>query len=130
MGFQTRRTEANGIVKQDDWYLFRELLQGNGDVEEYIADLSRPGALTAGLSWYRATVPLSSIMAPSGRLPAVQAQTLGIWSTGDVYLTEEAMTQSRDRVAGDFRYERFDGSHWIPIDQAERLNRTLLQFLR
>jgi pimeloyl-ACP methyl ester carboxylesterase len=70
---------AEELVKQNDWYLFRELLHGNGDVEEYIADLSRPGALTAGLGWYRATVPLSSIMAPPSMLPAVRAQTLGIW---------------------------------------------------
>jgi pimeloyl-ACP methyl ester carboxylesterase len=121
---------AEDIVKQDDWYLFRELLRKNGDVEEYIADLSRPGALTAALGWYRAALPLSSIMAPPTRLPAVQAQTLGVWSTGDDYLNEEPMLQSKDFVKGGWRYERFDdASHWIPLDQPERLNTVLLDFL-
>jgi pimeloyl-ACP methyl ester carboxylesterase len=121
---------AEDIVKQDDWYLFRELLRKNGDVEEYIADLSRPGALTAALGWYRAALPLSSIMAPPTRLPAVQAQTLGVWSTGDEYLNEEPMLQSKDFVKGGWRYERFDdASHWIPLDQPERLNTLLLEFL-
>jgi pimeloyl-ACP methyl ester carboxylesterase len=121
---------AEELVKQDDWYLFRELLHGNGDVEEYIADLSRPGALSAGLSWYRATVPLSSIMAPPSKLPAVQARTLGIWSTGDNYLNEDTMLRSADFVTGGWRYERFeDASHWIPLDQPQRLNKLLLEFL-
>ena len=121
---------AEDLVKQDDWYLFRELLQGNGDVEEYIADLSRPGALTAGLSWYRAALPLSSIMAPPSGLPAVKSPTLGIWSTGDNYLTEEPMQRSAAQVTGGWRYERFDdASHWIPLDQPERLNTLLLEFL-
>jgi pimeloyl-ACP methyl ester carboxylesterase len=121
---------AEDLVKQDDWYLFRELLQGNGDLEEYIADLSRPGALTAGLGWYRATVPLSSIVTAPSRLPPVQAQTLGIWSTGDDYLNEEPMLRSKDMVTGGWRYERFeDASHWIPLDQPERLNKLLLEFL-
>ncbi len=44
-------------------------------------------------------------------LPKVQARTLGIWSTGDIYLTEEAMTRSAERVTGGWRYERVEGSH-------------------
>jgi len=123
---------AEALVQQDDWYLFRELLHGNDDVEEYIADLSRPGALTAGLSWYRASLPLNQMLAPPPGLPAVQAPTLGIWSSGDNYLTEEPMLRSADLVKGPggWRYERFeDASHWIPLDQPERLNQLLLEFL-
>ncbi|HEY9287476.1 MAG TPA: alpha/beta hydrolase [Candidatus Dormibacteraeota bacterium] len=62
-------------------------------------------------------------------MPLVQAPSFGIWSEGDLYLTEDSMVASRDRVAGEWRYERFEGSHWIPIDQPDRLNRVLLEFL-
>src|SRR5258708_26996955 len=118
------------MVKQDDWYLFRELLQGNGDVEEYIADLSRPGALTAGLGWYRAAVPLSSIVAPPSRLPAVQAQTLGIWSSGDDYLNEEPMLQSKNMVTGGWPCEPFaDATPWISTPQPHRPHTLLLRRL-
>jgi pimeloyl-ACP methyl ester carboxylesterase len=121
---------AEELVQQNDWFLFRELLHGNGDVEEYIADLSRPGALTAGLGWYRAALPLKHMLAPPPGLPAVTAHTLGIWSTGDDYLNEEPMLRSADFVTSGWRYERFDdASHWIPLDQPERLNRLLLEFL-
>jgi len=64
------------------------------------------------------------------QLPMIQANTLGIWSSGDLYLTEEAMMRSEQRVQGGWRYERFEGSHWVPLDQPERLNRLLLDFLQ
>lgn len=121
---------AEDLLQVDDWYLFRELLQGNGDVEEYIADLSRPGALSAGLSWYRASMPLARFMAPAPRLPAVQSPTLGMWSSGDNYLTEHDMLRSADLVSGGWRYVRIENaSHWIPLDQPERLNQLLAEFL-
>jgi pimeloyl-ACP methyl ester carboxylesterase len=121
---------AEALLQQDDWYLLREILHGDGDVEEYLADLARPGALAAGLRWYRASLPLSQIMAPPPRLPAVLAPTLGIWSSGDNYLTEDPMLRSADFVTGSWRYERFeDASHWIPLDQPELLNRLLVEFL-
>ena len=47
---------AETMLQRDDWRLLREWLRGNGDVERYVADLARPGALTAGLNWYRANV--------------------------------------------------------------------------
>src|SRR5262249_2516454 len=40
-------------LERDDSYLLRTLLQGGGDTERYLADLAQPGALTAGLNWYR-----------------------------------------------------------------------------
>ena len=60
----------------------------------------------------------------------MKSPTLGIWSTGDNYLNEEPMQRSADQVTGGWRYERFDdASHWIPLDQPERLNKLLLEFL-
>lgn len=121
---------SEDLLRRDNWYLLRELLHGAADTETYIDTLSDPAALRAGLNWYRANLSPESIVFPQLRLPMVQARTLGIWSTGDLYLSEEAMTRSKDRVAGGWRYERFEGSHWIPLDQADRLNALLLEFLR
>jgi pimeloyl-ACP methyl ester carboxylesterase len=40
------------------------------------------------------------------------------------------MVRSADYVGGPWRYERMEGaSHWIPLDQSERLNGLLLEFL-
>lgn len=122
---------AEDALRKDDWYLFREFLHGHGDVERYIHDLSEPGALTAGLNWYRANLPPERFLAPPSRMPDVQAPTLGIYSTGDLYLTEEAMTRSAKHVIGPWRYARIEGvGHWVPIEAPEWLNDQLLAFLR
>lgn len=121
---------AEELLRRDDWYLMRELLQGQGDVEQYIADLSEPGALTAGLNWYRANLPVERLLGPAPQLPPVHAPTLGIFGTGDPYLTEAQMVRSKERVDGPWRYERFEGmGHWVPLEAPERLNALLLEFL-
>ena len=121
---------AEELLQKDDWYLLRETLQGRGDVEQYIADLSEPGALTAGLNWYRANLPVARLLGPPPELPAVQAPTLGIFGTAEPYLTEASMVRSKERVQGVWRYERLEGiGHWVQLEASERLNALLLEFL-
>ena len=122
---------AEDVIQRDDWYLFRLFLAGAQDTDAYVKTLSEPGALMPALNWYRANLPVQALFGRSGgpQLPMVKADTLGIWSTGDLYLTEEAMTRSEQRVQGRWRYEQLGGSHWVPIDQPDRLNRLLLDFL-
>ena len=56
--------------------------------------------------------------------------TLGIWSSGDDYLTEAPLQQSGGQVEAQWRYERIEGaSHWMQLDAPERLNELLLGFL-
>ena len=121
---------AEELLARDDWSLFREWLRGEGDVERYVADLSRPGALTAGLSWYRANLHPARQLEPRRPVPPVAAPTLGIWSSGDHYLTEAQMVNSGEQVTGPWRYERIDGaSHWMQLDATERVNELLVEFL-
>ena len=47
---------AEATLEYDDWAEFRELTPGYKDIDRAIADLSRPGALTATLNWYRANL--------------------------------------------------------------------------
>ena len=122
---------AEELLQRDDWSLFRLFLGGAKDTNAYVQTLSEQGALTPALNWYRANLPVQALLGRSGgpQLPMIKADTLGVWSTGDLYLTEEAMTRSEQRVQGTWRYERVDGSHWVPVDQPDRLNRLLLDFL-
>jgi pimeloyl-ACP methyl ester carboxylesterase len=94
-----------------------------------ISDLSRPGALTASLNWYRANLAPRT-PGPPPELPLVEAATLGIWSTNDHYLDGERMKMSGRFVKGLWRYEQIDGaSHWIPLDACDRLNQLLIEWL-
>jgi pimeloyl-ACP methyl ester carboxylesterase len=122
---------AEELLARDDWRLMRELLRGDGDLERYVADLARPGALTAGLNWYRANLAPRRELDPRLSWAPVAAATLGLWSSGDHYLTEDGMTRSAEFVGGPWRYERIDGaSHWMQLDAPERINELLLGFLR
>ena len=120
---------AEEWLQADGWAHFREWSR-HPDADAVIADLERDGSLTPGLSWYRANLPPESLVAPPLELPAVQAPTMGVWSSGDFALTEAQMTGSAAHVSGPWRYERIEGAgHWMALEAPEDLNRLLVDFL-
>jgi pimeloyl-ACP methyl ester carboxylesterase len=121
---------AEATIQHDDWAWLRTFTRGDGDLDQAIADLSRPGALTASLNWYRANLA-PRMPGPAPKLPPVTAPTLAIWSTMDHYLDGERMQNSAPFVQGPWRYEEVPGaSHWVPLDAPGRLNELLLDWLR
>jgi pimeloyl-ACP methyl ester carboxylesterase len=121
---------AESLIQRDGWKLFREMLGNAQDRERYIADLSRPGALTAGLNWYRANATPEQELERMSLFPAVDVPALGIWSSGDAYLTEEGLLDTAAHVTGPWRYERIEGAgHWLQLDAPDRVNKLLLDFL-
>jgi len=121
---------AEATLARDDWAWLRRFSRGDGDLEQAITDLSRPGALTASLNWYRANLA-PRMPRPPATLPPVTAPTMGIWSTGDHYLEREGMKNSVAFVQAAWRYEEIPGcSHWVPVDAPDRLNELLLDWLR
>jgi pimeloyl-ACP methyl ester carboxylesterase len=130
---------AEEVMPADDWAFFRRWAgsrasQGaDPDLERQIADLSRPGALTAALNWYRANIDpvrFVNVDPESVPIPSVGCPTMGVWSTEDFALGERQMTNSERFVTGPWRYERLDGvDHWVPVHAPERLNELLLDFL-
>jgi pimeloyl-ACP methyl ester carboxylesterase len=120
---------AEEWLSRNDFEFLRTWIGAGGDVEHYVEDLSRPGALTAGLNWYRANLPARAWISEPPPLPPIQAPVLGIWSSGDIALTEEQMTGSQKFVQGPWHYERIDNvGHWIPLEAPDRLNKLLLEF--
>ena len=99
---------AEATIQHDDWAWLRTFTRGDGDLDQAIADLSRPGALTASLNWYRANLA-PRMPGPAPELPPVTAPTLAIWSTGDHYLDGERMKNSAAFVQGPWRYEEIPG---------------------
>jgi pimeloyl-ACP methyl ester carboxylesterase len=60
----------------------------------------------------------------------VKADTLGIWSTGDKVPARGGMT-GRPRTSRPLALRaRRDASHWLQLDQPERINALLLDFLK
>ena len=122
---------AEEALPRDDWALWRTVFGEYGDFDRYLADLSRPGALTAALNWYRANIrPETFGWTTFPQLPAVRCPVLGIWSDGDHHCGEAQMLASAQHVAGPWHYQRITGaSHWIPLDAPAEVSRLLVEFL-
>jgi pimeloyl-ACP methyl ester carboxylesterase len=121
---------AEELLTRDNWKLFREWSRGDGDLERYLADLSRPGALTAGLNWYRASAGPRLELGRRRPFPSVSVPTLGLWSSRDNYVTEDGMLRSAEHVTSSWSYERIENaSHWLQLDAADRVNDLLVEFL-
>jgi pimeloyl-ACP methyl ester carboxylesterase len=120
---------AEATIAYDDWAWLRRFSRGDGDLERYLQDLSRPGALTASLNWYRANLA-PRMPGAVLEVPPVRVPTLGVWSTKDHYLDGERMQESGAFVQAPWRHEVIEGaSHWIPLDAPDRLNALLLDWL-
>lgn len=120
---------AEEELPRDDWALLREWIGAPVDIDRYVADLSRPGALTAALNWYRANIRPESFGRPP-QLPPTQCPVLGLWGEHDVACGEEQMRTSGRYVTGPWRYERVTGAgHWIPLDAPDEVTKQLLAFL-
>jgi pimeloyl-ACP methyl ester carboxylesterase len=120
-------------LRADDWELFRDWCEGGDDVDHYVEQLSRPGALTAALNWYRAN---AQPVAPADEPPAppdVTCPVLGVLAEDDAYLLEPQMRNSTERIdltEGSWRYESIpEASHWMTVDKPRATNRILVDFL-
>lgn len=99
--------------------------EGSSQVDEFVAVLTEPGALTAALNWYRA------MDGSFGRsVGAVSVPTLFVWGNEDVAIGRTAARGNAQWVTGEYRFEELEGvGHWVPETAAHRLNTLLLEHL-
>jgi pimeloyl-ACP methyl ester carboxylesterase len=122
-----------GVAEQwlsaDDWANFRAWSR-HPDADAVIAELESGGSLTPGLNYYRANLPPEVWLSSGRALPAIRAPTMGVWSSGDIALTERQMTESAQNVAGPWRYARLEGpGHWMQLEAPDEVSRLLIDFL-
>lgn len=78
-------------------------------IDQHIAVLNQPGALTAALNWYRAAGDTWSAVAP------VTVPTTFVWGTEDIAVSRAAADACADYVEGPYEFVVLDEvSHWIP----------------
>ncbi|MCA0146305.1 alpha/beta fold hydrolase [Blastococcus sp. LR1] len=121
--------KAEEVLLADDARRLRRMLQGGQQgetgippeaVDEYVAVLSAPGALTAALNWYRA-------MSSDIKVDKVGVPTTYVWSDGDVAIGRTAAEACEEFVTGDYRFVELPGvTHWIPEQAPEQLARAIL----
>ena len=125
---------AEALLLAGDGEGLRRVFAGTGHpapeaLDEYVAVLTQPGALTAALNWYRSLSP-EDAPAVLGALKPVAVPTLYVWGDGDTALGRAAAEATAGFVEGPYRFEALAGvGHWIPEEVPERFNALLVDHL-
>jgi pimeloyl-ACP methyl ester carboxylesterase len=99
--------------------------QNPAAIERDVQAMREPGAMTAGINWYRA-IPLSD---PRNNNQKVSVPTLYVWGDRDIALLPKAAHDTARYVSGEYRFEILpDVSHWIPEEQPDKLADLLLDW--
>jgi pimeloyl-ACP methyl ester carboxylesterase len=122
-------------VRAGDWRFFRNFLRAARpdafspeDLARYVEAWAQPGAATAMINYYRASVRQSPKRAEA-QLRPTRAPTLVIWGQRDRYLGPELAEPDRADVPNLDRVERLpDASHWVHHDEPERVTQLLIDF--
>lgn len=121
-------------VLNDCEFVRKFIMPTHPELDEVCGRLKDPTVLRAMLNWDRANQLASFYLAyMSGQVELVKCKvpTLGIWSAGDVYLPEEPMKKTEEFMAAEWKYERLEeGSHWAMLDQPDRVNGLILDWLK
>jgi pimeloyl-ACP methyl ester carboxylesterase len=95
------------------------------DALVYTDVLTKPGAMTAALNWYRAMNVQDLI-----DLSPVTVPTMYVWSTEDAALFRSAAETTEVCVSGRYRFEVLEGvNHWVPETAPDELGRLLIDHL-
>ena len=109
---------AEWALSRREFALMRRLGATHPDVDGVIADLARPGRMTAALNWYRK----NSVVLVTRRWGSCRVPTRGVLGTDDAYFGEKQMTNSKRYMDADWDYVRIEGAgHHVPIEQPERV---------
>lgn len=137
MGFFLLPALPELAFKANDYALleriFREQIPagtfGDEDLAAYKDALSKPGALTAALNWYRAAGRQGARGLYTGTQMRCDVPTLLIWGEADVALGPELVDGTAQYVP-DLTVRRLPGvSHWVQQEAPAQVNRFLLEFL-
>jgi pimeloyl-ACP methyl ester carboxylesterase len=125
--FLSLRGIAEWVIPKLDWLFLRCLSGVPREIERWKANLSRAGRLTAALNYYRAY----SDPAAGNLEQEVSVPVLGIWSTGDRFLTQEQMTASARYVDAPWTYREIaEAHHWIQLAAPRAINEMLIEYFQ
>jgi pimeloyl-ACP methyl ester carboxylesterase len=100
----------------------------DADLARYDAAFARPGAIRAGVAYYRAAARHSTETLGEGR--QVERPTLLLWGERDPALRPENADRL-ERWVPDVRVERVpDAGHFVQADAPDLVNSALVRFLR
>jgi len=99
-------------------------------VEEYLKVFSVPGAVTAGLNWYRANARLLDERDRKDRFGVFSHPTLVIWGNQDIAVGRAGVEGSAPYMRGPYRVVELNVGHWLIQEDPGRVYREILDHLR
>jgi pimeloyl-ACP methyl ester carboxylesterase len=99
-------------------------------VAEYLKVFSVPGALTAGLNWYRGNARLLDKRDRRDRFGPFSHPTLVIWGNTDIAVGRAGVERTAPYMRGPYRLVELDAGHWLIQEDPERVYREILDHLR
>ncbi len=129
---------AEQVLAEDGYRRLRRMYQvgprpdavPEHDVDAFVRGMSRPGRLTAALSYYRANLgPEAPRAFPPAPRP-VTTPTQLIWGDQDPALGPAPTRLTGRYVAGDYRLEVLEGAgHWLQFERPAEVSRLLVGWL-
>lgn len=103
------------------------------EIDKYVEAISKPGALTSSINYYRANVSAEFLLGALGQpmaFPPITAPTLVIWGEEDAYLGRE-LTEGLDAYINAPYTLRLipHCGHWVQQQKPDLVNQYMLEFL-
>ena len=110
--------------------LLRGAYQGMSDekIEEYMAVFSEPGAMSAGLNWYRAMT--QGLQSDSVSSSDINTPTLFIWGNRDGAVGRAAIDAMEEYMKGPYHNIELDAGHWLFVDHKQRVVDSVVAHVR
>lgn len=121
-------------LRAQDWRRMIRALRDSGkantftdeDIESYQESWSQPGAMTSMINWYRAA---ARYQIQTSEDKCVKVPTLLLWGMKDFALSHRMARPSIDYCKEGRLLFFPEATHWIQRDEAEEVNRHLLEFM-
>jgi pimeloyl-ACP methyl ester carboxylesterase len=121
---------GEAFLRKNDYEVIRQW-SGHPRAAQVIEELERDGQMSAHLRWYRANVAMDAFIVDPPVLAPITMPVLGIWSSGDLALTELQMKRSEEYCDSGFAYVRVEGfGHWMALEAPYEVSREILNFLQ
>lgn len=133
ISFFRKEREPEKFLEAENYAVLKEVLRSTAikpafkeeDLEKFVEAWSKPGALRAGINYYRANGPEGQ----ARKLPKVKVPTLVIWGKEDAFLSLE-VSRADEYVEAPYEVVYLENcGHWVQNEEPELVNRLLLEFL-
>jgi len=105
----------------------RENVLSEFDMEKYVEAWSQPGAVNAGLDYYRASV--KDTFTTGGWDGSINVPTLVMHGMKDIALTPKILNGLEDYVKNLKIVKIENATHWVMIDAPEKVNSSIKEFI-